>query len=121
PVLEKIKAQAEANGVLDLEWLDRGDVRELEPDVSCVKGLLSPSTGIVDSHALLSALRRDAVEGGAQLLLGTPVLGGEVRDEGILLSIGGVEPVNVLCRAVVNSAGLGVQRFALSMRGMPKD
>ena len=121
PVLEKLKAQAEANGVLDLEWLDGSEVRTLEPLVSCVKGLISPSTGIVDSHGLMAALRRDAVERGAQFLVATPVLAGEVRDHGIELSIGGVEPVKVLSSAVVNCAGLEAQRFARALSGMPKD
>jgi len=75
PVLETLKAQADANGVHDLTWLDRADAQELEPAVSCVAALLSPSTGIVDSHGLMTALRRDAVRLGAQILLSTPVLG----------------------------------------------
>jgi L-2-hydroxyglutarate oxidase LhgO len=121
PVLEKIKAQAEANGVLDLAWLDGAEARALEPAVSCVKGLLSPSTGIVDSHGLMAAFRRDAVASGAHVLLGTRVLGGEVGDDGIVLSIGGPEPVKVLCRTVVNSAGLEAQSFARALLGMPQE
>jgi L-2-hydroxyglutarate oxidase LhgO len=121
PVLEKLKAQAETNGVVDLAWLDGSEAHTLEPEVSCVKALLSPSTGIVDSHGLMAALRRDAVARGAQILLATRVLGGEARGDGILLSIGGPEPTKVLCRAVVNCAGLEAQRFARAVRGMPLD
>jgi L-2-hydroxyglutarate oxidase LhgO len=121
PVLEALKAQANANGVHDLTWLDGAGAQELEPAVSCVSALLSPSTGIVDSHGLMTALRRDAVRHGAQVLLSTPVLGGQVHDDGVILSIGGSDPTNVLCRAVVNSAGLGAQRIAHAIAGMPKD
>jgi L-2-hydroxyglutarate oxidase LhgO len=121
PALERIRAQAEANGVHDLAWLDRHEAHDLEPAVSCVRALLSPSTGIVDSHGLMTALRRDATRAGAQVLLATPVLGGRVHDDGVVLSVGGADPVTVLCRSVINSAGLSAQRVAHSIEGMPKD
>src|SRR5690606_9159639 len=50
PTLHKYKAQAERNGVLDLQWLNRDQMAALEPNVVAVAGLLSPSTGIIDSH-----------------------------------------------------------------------
>src|SRR5688572_31531883 len=37
--LEGIKEKAAANGVTDLEWLSKGQVRELEPEVSCAAAL----------------------------------------------------------------------------------
>ena len=46
-----------ANGVVDLEWLSERDVNVLEPDVISVGGLLSPSTGIVDSHDFMLKLQ----------------------------------------------------------------
>jgi L-2-hydroxyglutarate oxidase LhgO len=120
PTLEKLKAQAELNGVNDLTWLDQADVRALEPAVTSVRGLLSPSTGIVDSHGLMQALRRDATLAKADVLLSSPVLGGRVRDDGIELSIGGADPTRVLCAGVVNSAGLWAQKIAASIEGVPK-
>jgi L-2-hydroxyglutarate oxidase LhgO len=86
-----------------------------------VRALLSPSTGIVDSHGLMTALRRDASRFGAQVLASTPVLGGQVHEDGIALSTGGAEPARLLCRTVINSAGLGAQRIAHAIGGMPKD
>jgi len=121
PILEQLKKQGEANGVCDLSWLDRAAARELEPDISCVAGLLSPSTGIVDSHELMSALRRNATRLGAQVLLSTPVLAGQVHDDGLVLEIGGTDPAKVLCGTVVNAAGLGAQRMAHAITGMPKN
>jgi L-2-hydroxyglutarate oxidase LhgO len=120
PTLEKLKAQAEANMVTDLTWLDQADVRALEPAVVCVRGLLSPSTGIVDSHGLMNALRRDATNEGASVLVSTPVLGGRIRDDGIELSIGGSDPTTVVCSRVVNAAGLWAQKIAASIAGVPK-
>ncbi len=120
PVLERLKSQAETNGVGDLEWLTRAEVAELESEVSCERALFSPSTGIVDSHELMVTLRRDALGAGAELLLSTPVLSGEVRSDGLALSTGGAEPTTVLCRAVVNAAGLGAQALARRIEGLPK-
>jgi L-2-hydroxyglutarate oxidase LhgO len=118
--LEKLKAQAEANDVRDLTWLGGAEVAELEPVVSCVRGLFSPSTGIIDSHGLMNALRRDAVRAGAKVLLSSPVLSGEVRDDGVAIVVGGVDPIEVRCRAVVNAAGLFAQDVAHRFAGLSK-
>jgi L-2-hydroxyglutarate oxidase LhgO len=50
PSLQQLAANAAKNGVADLEWLDRKTTLELEPELKCVAAVLSPSTGIVDSH-----------------------------------------------------------------------
>ncbi len=120
PALEAIRKNAEACGVHDLEWLEAKDVAALEPAVTAVRGLLSPSTGIIDSHSFMSALRRDAVAGGAQIVTSSPVTGGRVLDAGgFELAVGGAEPTTVTCRTVVNAAGLWAQNVARSIRGVP--
>jgi L-2-hydroxyglutarate oxidase LhgO len=119
PALEKYKAQGAANGVDDLAWLTADEVRELEPEVVCVRGLLSPSTGIIDSHALMRAFERDAREAGGSVVLETPVVGGTVGEDGIALSVGGEAPTTVRCRTVVNAAGLYAQAVAGTLRGLP--
>src|SRR5262245_46451803 len=97
PQLEKIRVQAEANGVADLEWLEARRIAELEPAVHAVRGLFSPSSGIVDSHAVMASFLRDAREAHAELVLGSPILSGAVTDAGIELAVGGAEPVSILC------------------------
>ncbi len=118
PALEQIRAKAEANGVLDLRWVDAAELRALEPEVTAVRALFSPSTGIVDSHGLMAAFRRDAAHAGATVLLSTPVLGGEVTSDGIVLRTGGAEAAEVAFDAVVNAAGLGAQSVARSIAGV---
>jgi L-2-hydroxyglutarate oxidase LhgO len=88
--------------------------------VKAVRGLLSPSTGIIDSHAFMAALRRDAVETGAQIVTSSPVTGGRVIEDGFELAIGGAEPSTVTCRTLVNAAGLWAQNVARSIRGVPE-
>jgi len=117
--LEKIRAQAEANGVADLQRIGPEEVAALEPEVRCVGALLSPSTGIVDSHGLMLALLGDAEEHGAMLALKSPVIAGKVRDDGVDLEVGGAEPMRVRARSVVNSAGLHAPQVAGLIEGIP--
>jgi L-2-hydroxyglutarate oxidase LhgO len=119
--LERLRLQAEGNGVADLQWLDRQAVSELEPEVVSVGALLSPSTGIVDSHQLLASLARDCRRAGAEIVLSSPVLSGSARPDGVLLSGGTAEPYAVLCQTVVNAAGLRAQSVAHAIEGLPKD
>jgi L-2-hydroxyglutarate oxidase LhgO len=119
PELERIFARARANGVDDLVWLDAADVRSLEPEVVAVRALLSPSTGIVDSHAIMASLKRDASEHGAHVVLSTPVLGGCTLDDGFLLELGGAEPATVQARTLVNAAGLRAPSVSRSIAGVP--
>jgi len=66
PALERLHAQARANGVDDLQWLAGDQARALEPELACVAALLSPSTGIVDSHGLMLAYQGDAQARGGE-------------------------------------------------------
>ncbi len=117
--LESYKTSAERNGVHDLVWVTADEARALEPAVTCVRGLLSPSTGIIDSHGLMAAYLRDARRAGAELVLEAPVIGGAVDGAGITLEIGGRAPVTVRARTVVNAAGLFAQQVAGSLAGFP--
>jgi L-2-hydroxyglutarate oxidase LhgO len=73
--LEAIAATAKANGVDDLQRLARAEVRALEPEVDCIAGYLSPSTGILDSHAYMQALEGHLTSNGGQVVLNTTVTG----------------------------------------------
>ncbi len=121
PRLDTLKAQADANNVPDLESLSPASVHELEPEVFCVGALLSPSTGIIDSHGLMLAYQGDAEAAGAMLAFLSPVLGGEVRDDGILLRVGGEEPMELLAATVINSAGLHAPNLGRAIKGLPPE
>jgi L-2-hydroxyglutarate oxidase LhgO len=117
--LAGIREHAAHNGVTDLAPLTAEDVHALEPRVTAVAGLWSPSTGIIDSHSYMSALKRDAEEHGANVVLASPVLEGKVRDDGIELTIGGNQPTRVLCKSVINAAGLWAPLVARKIAGIP--
>jgi len=116
--LMTLKGKASANGV-DLEFLEGHRARALEPNLNAVAALFSPTTGLIDSHALMLAYLGDAEANGAALALNAPVIGGAVTDDGIVLDIGGPEPTTLLCNTVVNSAGLYAQKVASSIKGIP--
>jgi L-2-hydroxyglutarate oxidase LhgO len=116
--LERHKQHGEANGVDDLTWLEREQVRALEPAVTCVRALASPSTGLLDSHGLMRALAAEATRAGADLVLQSPVVGGEVASDGLDLDVGGREPGRFRFATVVNSAGFSAPAVARSLRGL---
>ena len=119
PGVEKIEAAARANGVANLEWLSASEAQRLEPELHCVTALLSPSTGIIDSHALMLAYQGEAEAAGAFVAFRAPVLGGQVRGDGFELSVGGDEPTTIRCRLLVNAAGLYAPALARSIDGVP--
>lgn len=119
--LHKYQKLAEANDVNDLQLLDARSVSALEPEILAVAGLYSPSTGIVDSHALMLSYLGDAEAAGACLVLNSPVTGGKVTSEGTELQVGGAEPMRLLARYVINAAGLQAHKVAQSIDGIPPE
>jgi L-2-hydroxyglutarate oxidase LhgO len=117
--LQSIRAHAEANGVLDLQTLSGADARALEPALNCDAALLSPSTGIIDSHAFMLALRGDAEDAGAAVAFHTPLLRARASGNRIELDAGGDAPASLECRLLVNAAGLGASAVARNIDGMP--
>jgi L-2-hydroxyglutarate oxidase LhgO len=119
--LQSIRAHAEANGVLDLQTLDGDAARALEPALNCEAALLSPSTGIIDSHAFMLALRGDAEDAGAACAFHAPLLRASATAGRITFDVGGETPISLECRLLVNAAGLSAPAVARSIDGMPID
>ncbi|HYM04330.1 MAG TPA: NAD(P)/FAD-dependent oxidoreductase, partial [Stellaceae bacterium] len=121
PVIEGVRDKAAANGVNDLQWLGGNELRALEPALGCVGAFLSPSTGIIDSHALMLAYQADAEAAGALVVLRAPVLGGRVTERGFSLEIGGADPMALDCGILVNSGGIHAPALARRIAGVPAD
>ena len=115
--LDAIAARAAAAGVTDLERLTGAQARALEPELCCAAALHSPATGIVDAHGFMLALLGDAEAAGAMLALHAPVTGGRVEADGVVLEVGGPEPMTLRARRVVNAAGLWAQEVAHAIAG----
>lgn len=117
--LHAIQARAQANGVTDVAWMERAAARGLEPAIECVAALHSPSTGIIDSHALMLAYLGDAERAGAMLALASPLRAARIVRDGIELDVGGAEPARIIARHLVNSAGLRAPSVARNIEGFP--
>ena len=120
PALQALGKRGMANGVVDLELLDRSQVARLEPAVVCAAGLWSPSTGIVDVHELLLALLADLESHGGALLLQSLVSAARVTSEGVVLQVasGGANS-ELRCRWLVNCAGLAAPDVLRLIEGYP--
>jgi L-2-hydroxyglutarate oxidase LhgO len=121
--LATIAEKAAENGVDDLEPLDADQARRLEPAVKSTGALLSPSTGIIDSHAFMLSLQGEAEDHGAMIAYKSRVARGEVLSDGIRLEIADEsgEIMSLAATKVINSAGLGAQAVARSIEGVPAD
>mmetsp|Transcript_14698 Transcript_14698/g.14886 ORF Transcript_14698/g.14886 Transcript_14698/m.14886 type:complete len:407 (-) Transcript_14698:149-1369(-) len=104
--LDRILRNAENNGVDDLKILSKHDVTYLEPDVESYGGILSPSTGIFDSHEYMLSLLADAEENGSTMVLNCPVESVRMSNSEGEFSIIAEDGTEVLCDSVVNCAGL---------------
>jgi len=120
--LQGLLAAGAANGVSDLQLLDRAQARRLEPRVQALAALYSPSTGIVDSHCLMARLELLAREGHAVLAYNHEVVG--IERSGDMYVIRYQAPAgecgSIASQWVVNSAGLAADTIA-SLAGIDKD
>jgi len=117
--LEGIVAKARANGVHDLVVLTRQQALAMEPQLQCVAAVQSPSTGIVDSHALMLSLQGDLENAGGMVALKSPVARAECVGEGIDLFM--EDGTQLRCASVVNAAGLHAPALARRFAGLKDD
>lgn len=114
--LDRYRASASLNGVNDLIWLDGDEVARLEPSVRAVAGLLSPSTGIIDSHAFMLALLHDLQMAGGHFVPSCEMTGGVSEGErGIRVSLN--DGSEVVTRWLINCSGHNAPATARSIEG----
>ena len=117
--LTALKTKAIANGVNDLEWKNQAEIKLLEPSIRSVGALLSPSTGIIDSHSLMLAYQGDAEDRGAVIAFNSQVRRGLIGGGKIELFVGKSNgEFAISANILVNAAGLGAQSVARSLTGL---
>ena len=120
--LRALQNKGVENGVDDLLWLSGSDARAIEPSLACCAALHSPSTGIIDSHALMLSFQGEAEARGAVVAFRSRLRSGSLLDDGIRLGIdSGGEWMDLDCRELINAAGLDAQDVAMRLDGLPHD
>jgi L-2-hydroxyglutarate oxidase LhgO len=114
PVIENIRQNALKNGVDDLEIFGRDRIAEMEPDIFALKALFSPSTGIVDSHALMKQFETNTINNGGHIVYGSEVVAIKHINGGYEITLldadGG--KFSYTSGVVINSAGLNSDKIS---------
>lgn len=119
--LNSIQSNAALNGVNDLVYLTKSDVSQLEPECYCEGALLSPSTGIIDTHGYMLSLQGDIEATGGMVVLNAHVSNSKASNGTLMLEVEtGGETMCLQARTVINSAGLAAPGFARAMSGYPQ-
>jgi L-2-hydroxyglutarate oxidase LhgO len=120
PTLDSILAKAAANGVHDLQKLSAAEAKALEPALACEAALLSPSTGVVDSHGLMLALQGDMENAGGLLALVSPVQHIGLKHGTVThpIRVTTQDGTELACKVLVNAAGLKAVAIARAMDGL---
>ncbi|HEX5125906.1 MAG TPA: NAD(P)/FAD-dependent oxidoreductase [Rhodocyclaceae bacterium] len=120
--LYKLLRQANDNGIDDVVQLSSAQALTMEPALHCSAALHSPSTGIIDSHALMLALLGEAQMHGAVLALNSTVKGGRIGNDGIELLIrSSAEEMQLTSNIVINAAGLFASSVIENFDGFPQE
>jgi L-2-hydroxyglutarate oxidase LhgO len=116
--LDLIAAQAAAAGVHDLRLLSHREIAALEPELQCSAAILSPSTGIIDSHSLMLALEGELTSRGGQVVCNTHVARAEPSGSHWAIHVAGENSALLLAQRLVNSAGLAATTVAAAVDGL---
>ncbi len=115
--LRAIHARGLGNGVSDLRLITQAEARALEPAVRCEAAILSPSTGIIDSHGLMLALQGDLEDRGGMIAFNTDVTAGTINGQGFEIETTAGDRLH--CRILVNASSLNAPTLAMRISGLP--
>ena len=116
--LETIRQHAQDNGVLDLQFLAQKELHSIEPALSSIAALHSPSTGIIDSHAYMLQLQADFENAGGQCIFNTKLKAIKTDSLGIHL-MSESDTTKILAKQCINATGLNAVSFSQNLQGFP--
>ncbi len=118
--IEAIFRQATANGVEGLEHLTGAQARALEPALNAHAAILSPESGVFDSHGYMLALQGEIEDAGGSVVTSAPFEGSEpLKGGGFSVRVGGEGAMTVTSRLLVTAPGLSAQAVAGAIAGYP--
>lgn len=120
PRIEAIAAQARANGVEGLAEISGPEAMALEPGLRAAAAIISPESGVFDSHGFMLALQGEIEARGGTVALGSPLqAAGPLDGGGFRIAAGGDAPAELGARLLVTAPGLGAQEVAARIEGFP--
>jgi L-2-hydroxyglutarate oxidase LhgO len=120
PRLDAILEQALANDVEGMRQLSKAEVLALEPELKSEGALLSPQSGVFDSHAYMLAMQGVIEAAGGTVALSTPFEAATpLEGGGFTVRAGGAEPATLTARRLVTAPGLSAQDVAARIEGFP--
>lgn len=118
--IEAIFRQAQANGVEGLEHLTGAQARALEPELNAHAAILSPESGVFDSHGYMLALQGEIEDAGGSVVTSAPFEGAApLPDGGFSIRVGGEGATTLTCRLLVTAPGLSAQDAAARIESYP--
>lgn len=111
--LETLWERGRGNGVNGLRMLPQQELRRLEPNVTGIAAIFSPSTGIIDSWTLMSYFVGKAGDNGAHVAYRTEVVGIDRTPGGYKVSV--EDRDGYFCfatKVLINCAGLQSDKVA---------
>jgi (S)-2-hydroxyglutarate dehydrogenase len=109
PALAELERRGTANGLTGIRRLTPSEIREREPHVAGIAGLYVAETGIVDYKQVTEAYANKVRSRNGDVRLDARLIGfRDTRTEFVLTTTQG----EVICRALVNCAGLQSDRVA---------
>ena len=120
--LDDILEQARTNDVEGMERLSKAQALALEPELRCEEALISPQSGVFDSHGYMLALQGEIEAAGGAVVTSTPFEGATpLEDGGFSIRAGGAEPTTLTARLLVAAPGLSAQAVAAQIEGFPRE
>ena len=109
--LKKLLINGLSCGARGLELVSGAKVNELEPEINCQLGMLSPSTGIMDTHGVMQALLNVAQSKDAIISYDSEVIGVEKKDGGFIVAVK-KDNYKFETEILINCAGLNCDKIA---------
>ena len=120
--LDAILDQARTNEVEEMVRLSKAEALALEPELRVEAALLSPQSGVFDSHGYMLALEGEIAANNGAVVTTTPFEGAApLEGGGFAVRTGGAEPATLTCRYLVTAPGLSAQDVAARIEGFPAD
>ncbi|HEY0436556.1 MAG TPA: NAD(P)/FAD-dependent oxidoreductase [Phenylobacterium sp.] len=120
--LDAILEQAGVNDVEGMARLSKAEAAALEPELKCEAALISPNSGVMDSHGYMLALRGEIEAAGGAVVVATPFEAATpLEGGGFSVRAGGEEPATLTAGYLVTAPGLSAQQVAGEIEGYPRD